>query len=114
MLGLLLGGRYGLVTEQKKGSYKYFVDLGDRMEVARVRTVYIDEVRFAFVFVFWLGWADFGGWGRHDKRKWKNRKWCMGWALDPGLGLGLGRGVRRRRRGKRRRGVVELSRRVKK
>ena len=25
--------------------YKYFVDLGDRMEVATVRTVYIDEVR---------------------------------------------------------------------
>jgi hypothetical protein len=37
--------RYGLVTEQKKGMYKYFVDLGDRMEVATVRTVYIDEVR---------------------------------------------------------------------
>ncbi|KIP11019.1 hypothetical protein PHLGIDRAFT_173036 [Phlebiopsis gigantea 11061_1 CR5-6] len=31
---------YGLVTEQKKGSYKYFVDLGDRMEVAESRTVY--------------------------------------------------------------------------
>ncbi|KAJ3980222.1 hypothetical protein F5890DRAFT_1420042, partial [Lentinula detonsa] len=25
---------YGLVTEQKKGGYKYFVDLGDRLEVA--------------------------------------------------------------------------------
>jgi hypothetical protein len=35
---------YGLVTEQKKGSYKYFVDLGDRMEVANVKTVYVDEV----------------------------------------------------------------------
>jgi len=35
---------YGLVTEQKKGVYKYFVDLGDRMEVANSRTVYIDEV----------------------------------------------------------------------
>ncbi|KAG2147725.1 SPOC like C-terminal domain-containing protein [Suillus bovinus] len=34
---------YGLVTEQKKGSYKYFVDLGDRMEVANSRTVYVDE-----------------------------------------------------------------------
>lgn len=33
------------MTEQKKGMYKYFVDLGDRMEVATVRTVYIDEVR---------------------------------------------------------------------
>jgi ATP-dependent DNA helicase 2 subunit 1 len=36
--------RYGLVTEQKKGSYKYFMDLGDRMEVANVRTSYVDEV----------------------------------------------------------------------
>ncbi|KAF7302176.1 SAP domain-containing protein [Mycena indigotica] len=34
---------YGLVTEQKKGSYKYFMDLGDRMEVATVRTSYVDE-----------------------------------------------------------------------
>ncbi|KAG1820825.1 Ku DNA-binding complex, Ku70 subunit [Suillus subaureus] len=34
---------YGLVTEQKKGTYKYFVDLGDRMEVANSRTVYVDE-----------------------------------------------------------------------
>jgi len=36
--------RYGLVTEQKKGAYKYFVDLGDRMEVATARTTYVDEV----------------------------------------------------------------------
>lgn len=35
---------YGLITEQRKGSYKYFVDLGDRMEVATARTVYVDEV----------------------------------------------------------------------
>ncbi|EIW83647.1 Ku DNA-binding complex, Ku70 subunit [Coniophora puteana RWD-64-598 SS2] len=40
---------YGLVTEQKKGSYKYFVDLGDRMEVAESRTVYIDEEQQAEV-----------------------------------------------------------------
>ncbi|KAF8885484.1 SPOC like C-terminal domain-containing protein [Infundibulicybe gibba] len=40
---------YGLVTEQKKGSYKYFVDLGDRMEVATARTVYIDQDREAEV-----------------------------------------------------------------
>jgi ATP-dependent DNA helicase 2 subunit 1 len=32
------------VTEQKKGAYKYFVDLGDRMEVAGVKTLYLDEV----------------------------------------------------------------------
>jgi ATP-dependent DNA helicase 2 subunit 1 len=30
---------------QKKGAYKYFVDIGDRMEVANARTVYVDEVR---------------------------------------------------------------------
>ncbi|KAF7335370.1 hypothetical protein MSAN_02347900 [Mycena sanguinolenta] len=36
---------YGLVTEQKKGAYKYFVDLGERMEVVTSRTVYIDEDR---------------------------------------------------------------------
>jgi len=36
--------RYGLVAEQKKGSYKYFVDLGDRMEVAVSRSAYVDEV----------------------------------------------------------------------
>ncbi|OJA08279.1 hypothetical protein AZE42_03775 [Rhizopogon vesiculosus] len=42
--GLVIGVKgYGLVTEQKKGSYKYFVDLGDRMEVANSRTVYLDE-----------------------------------------------------------------------
>lgn len=35
---------YGLVTEQKKGSYQYFVDLGDRMEVAKSKTVYVDQV----------------------------------------------------------------------
>ncbi|CAA7265755.1 unnamed protein product [Cyclocybe aegerita] len=40
---------YGLVTEQKKGSYKYFVDLGDRMEVATVKTTYVDEDRQAEV-----------------------------------------------------------------
>ncbi|KAJ7637214.1 SPOC like C-terminal domain-containing protein [Mycena rosella] len=40
---------YGLVTEQKKGAYKYFVDLGERMEVATVRTTYVDEVRQAEV-----------------------------------------------------------------
>ncbi|PPR04815.1 hypothetical protein CVT24_007075 [Panaeolus cyanescens] len=34
---------YGLITEQKKGSYKYFMDLGDRMEVTTVKTSYADE-----------------------------------------------------------------------
>lgn len=36
--------RYGLVTEQKRGAYRYFVDLGDKMEVAESRTLYVDEV----------------------------------------------------------------------
>jgi ATP-dependent DNA helicase 2 subunit 1 len=36
---------YGLITEQKKGQYKYFADLGDRMEVAEARTTYADEVK---------------------------------------------------------------------
>jgi hypothetical protein len=39
--------RYGLVTEQKKGVYKYFVDTGEGMEVANVRTIYVDEVGLA-------------------------------------------------------------------
>ncbi|KAL0576791.1 ATP-dependent DNA helicase II subunit 1 [Marasmius crinis-equi] len=38
---------YGLVTQQTKGSYKYFVDLGDRMEVAVVKTSHVDEDRQA-------------------------------------------------------------------
>ncbi|KAJ4466240.1 SPOC like C-terminal domain-containing protein [Lentinula aciculospora] len=36
---------YGLVTEQKKGEYKYFVDLGDRLEAALVKTGQLDEDR---------------------------------------------------------------------
>ena len=43
--GFFIGVKgYGLVTEQKKGTYRYFVDLGDRMEVAESRTAYVDEV----------------------------------------------------------------------
>ncbi|KAF9477739.1 Ku DNA-binding complex, Ku70 subunit [Pholiota conissans] len=38
---------YSLVTEQTKGTYEYFVDLGDRMEVAAVKTSYVDEDRQA-------------------------------------------------------------------
>ncbi|CCL99933.1 uncharacterized protein FIBRA_01958 [Fibroporia radiculosa] len=46
--GLTIGVKgYGLVTEQRRGAYKYFVDLGDRMEVATSRTVYVDEDRQA-------------------------------------------------------------------
>ncbi|KAJ7639391.1 SPOC like C-terminal domain-containing protein [Roridomyces roridus] len=40
---------YSLVTEQKRGSYKYFFDLGERMEVVTTRTVYVDEGRQAEV-----------------------------------------------------------------
>ena len=43
--GLVIGIKgYGLVTEQKKGTYKYFVDLGDKMEVVESRTMHVDEV----------------------------------------------------------------------
>ncbi|KAJ7771072.1 SPOC like C-terminal domain-containing protein [Mycena maculata] len=46
--GLSIGVKgYGLVAEQKKGAYKYFVDLGERMEIATVRTTYVDEDRQA-------------------------------------------------------------------
>ncbi|KAF9072547.1 ku70-like protein [Rhodocollybia butyracea] len=40
---------YGLVTEQKRGDYKYFVDLGDRLEVALPKTGLLDEDRQAEV-----------------------------------------------------------------
>lgn len=36
---------YGLVTAQKRGAYRYFVDLGDRMDVVEPKTVYVDDVR---------------------------------------------------------------------
>jgi ATP-dependent DNA helicase 2 subunit 1 len=43
--GFVIGIKgYGLVTEQKKGAYKYFVDLGDKMEVVESRTMHVDEV----------------------------------------------------------------------
>lgn len=43
--GLVIGIKgYNLVTEQKKGTYKYFVDLGDKMEVVESRTTHVDEV----------------------------------------------------------------------
>ncbi|VDC04946.1 unnamed protein product [Peniophora sp. CBMAI 1063] len=44
--GFVIGVKgYGLVAEQKKGAYKYFADLGDRMEVVDTRTAYVDEER---------------------------------------------------------------------
>ncbi|KLO17356.1 ku70-like protein [Schizopora paradoxa] len=42
--GLVIGVKgYGLVTEQKKGQYKYFMDLGDRWVPAESKTLYMDE-----------------------------------------------------------------------
>lgn len=38
--------RYGLITEQKKGSYRLFYDAGDQLEPVLTKTTYIDEVRF--------------------------------------------------------------------
>lgn len=50
--------RYGLVAEQKKGSYKYFVDLGDRMEVAISRSAYVDEVSCILLeLLSWVTWV---------------------------------------------------------
>ncbi|PCH42686.1 ku70-like protein [Wolfiporia cocos MD-104 SS10] len=44
--GFVIGVKgYGMITERKKGSYKYFADLGDRMEVVQSKTKYIDEER---------------------------------------------------------------------
>ncbi|KAL5485891.1 KU70 [Sanghuangporus weigelae] len=42
--GFVIGVKgYGLVTEQKKGNYKYFMDVGDRLEVVEPKTLYVDE-----------------------------------------------------------------------
>lgn len=38
------------MTEQKKGSYQYFVDLGDRLEIAISKTVYVDEANQFILF----------------------------------------------------------------
>lgn len=35
--------RYGLVTEQKKGSYRLFYDTGDQLEPVSIKTTYVDE-----------------------------------------------------------------------
>ncbi|KAF7294246.1 SAP domain-containing protein [Mycena chlorophos] len=60
---------YGLVTEQKKGQYKYFADLGDRMEVVTVKTAYADDKQDAEVekarIVYGLG----GGTGDDDGQR---------------------------------------------
>lgn len=40
-----------MITEQKKGTYKYFIDLGDRMEPVESRTVYMDEVRRRWILI---------------------------------------------------------------
>ncbi|CAE6425067.1 unnamed protein product [Rhizoctonia solani] len=42
--GLTIGVKaYGLVTEQRKGSYRYFSNMGKSMEEAFPKTVYVDE-----------------------------------------------------------------------
>ncbi|EIW57977.1 ku70-like protein [Trametes versicolor FP-101664 SS1] len=46
--GFMIGVKgYGLITEQKKGAYRYFADLGDRMEPVTSRAAYVDEDRDA-------------------------------------------------------------------
>jgi len=39
--------RYGLVTEQKKGTYRLFYDAGDQLEPVSVKAMYVDEVGHA-------------------------------------------------------------------
>lgn len=48
MVCTINGDRYGLITEQKKGVYRYFADMGDRMEVVASQTSYIDEACLYF------------------------------------------------------------------
>ena len=48
----LSNSSYGLVSEQKKGSYRYFVDLGDRLEAVEPKTVYVDDVGLRLSFFF--------------------------------------------------------------
>ena len=38
--------RYGLITEQKKGTYRLFYDAGDQLEPVSVKTMYVDEVSY--------------------------------------------------------------------
>ncbi|KAM5544081.1 hypothetical protein V8D89_002267 [Ganoderma adspersum] len=38
---------YGLITEQKKGAYRYFADVDGKIEVVTSRTSYVDEEREA-------------------------------------------------------------------
>ena len=45
---------YGLVTEQKKGTYRYFVDRADRMELVDTHTTYVDSVSFSILVVILL------------------------------------------------------------
>ncbi|KAF8638964.1 hypothetical protein AX17_001825 [Amanita inopinata Kibby_2008] len=60
---------YGLVTEQKKGSYHYFVDLGDRMEVAVSKTVYIDQDLEAEVDGFKIVYGSMTGRGEGEEEE---------------------------------------------
>ena len=36
---------YGLVTEQKKGAYRYFAETENGIKVAESRTLYVNAVR---------------------------------------------------------------------
>lgn len=65
---LLVTYRYGLVTEQKKGSYKYFMDMGDRLEAVEPKTVYIDEVGSDHTLLVLTN-------GVHYTCRWSNVQW---------------------------------------
>jgi hypothetical protein len=73
---------YGLVTEQKKGTYKYFIDMGDHMEVVQSRTAYVDEASRNR-----LLWSGFHGLlsmsYRSIKQSDKNPTYSSAWTSEP-------------------------------
>ena len=66
---LTLRFRYGLVTEQKKGSYRYFVDLGDRMAPVVSRTTWQDPVSALPIEVSCIFMISCSGWRRDRKKR---------------------------------------------
>lgn len=76
---------YGLVAEQRKGAYKYFADLGDRMEVAESRTAYVDEASMGQLICepscvmrrIHCSCCLVAFYGRIDKRRWTSTILCL-------------------------------------
>jgi hypothetical protein len=78
---LTCAARYNLVTEQKKGSYQYFVDLGDRMEAAKSRTMYVDEVCHLQITVSDRSLRSTTA-SRRRSRQDKDRVWGQRWSIS--------------------------------